>query len=91
MSAVVNGNKFVTASTRERVLQAVALLEYRRDAIARRLKINRTNTVGFILSNIESPFLGPPSLVPPSTRRARAAIDCSSLIRMRTLRWRTWL
>lgn len=59
VSAVVNANKFVTASTRERVLQAIALLEYRPDAIARSLKISRTNTIGLILPSIESPFWPP--------------------------------
>jgi len=59
VSAVINANKFVTGATRERVLQAIALLEYRPDAIARSLKISRTNTIGLILPSIESPFWPP--------------------------------
>ena len=59
VSAVVNGNKFVTSSTRERVLRAIARLAYRPDAIARSLRTSRTNTVGLILPSIESPFWPP--------------------------------
>jgi LacI family transcriptional regulator len=59
VSAVVNGNKFVTPSTRERVLRAIASLDYRPDAIARSLRISRTNTVGLIMPSIESPFWPP--------------------------------
>lgn len=59
VSAVVNGNKFVTAATRERVLRAIASLDYRPDAIARSLRISRTNTIGLIMPSIESPFWPP--------------------------------
>jgi hypothetical protein len=59
VSAVVNGNKFVTDSTRERVLRAIAALDYRPDAIARSLKISRTNTIGLMLPSIESSFWPP--------------------------------
>jgi LacI family transcriptional regulator, galactose operon repressor len=71
VSAVVNGNKFVTASTRERVVQAIALLEYRPDAIARSLKISRTNTIGLILPSIESPFWPPVARAAESLLRER--------------------
>jgi len=54
----------VTASTRERVLDAIAKLDYWPDAIARSLKISRTNTIGLILPSIESPS-GRPWRAPP--------------------------
>jgi LacI family transcriptional regulator len=59
VSAVVNGSKFVTPSTREAVLRAITSLDYRPDAIARSLRISRTNTVGLLLPSIESPFWPP--------------------------------
>jgi DNA-binding LacI/PurR family transcriptional regulator len=59
VSAVVNGNKFVTAATRDRVLRAIASLDYRPDAIARSLRISRTNTIGLIMPSIVSPFWPP--------------------------------
>jgi DNA-binding LacI/PurR family transcriptional regulator len=71
VSAVVNSNKFVTASTRERVVRAIAALDYRPDAIARSLKISRTNTVGLILPSIESPFWPPVARAAESRLRER--------------------
>lgn len=59
VSAVINANKFVTDATRERVLRAIERLDYRPDAIARSLKISRTNTVGLVLPSIESAFCPP--------------------------------
>jgi LacI family transcriptional regulator len=71
VSAVVNANKFVTPTTRERVLEAIAALDYRPDAIARSLKISRTNTIGFILPSIESPFWPPVARAAESRLRER--------------------
>jgi DNA-binding LacI/PurR family transcriptional regulator len=59
VSAVLNGNKYVSPDLQDRVRQAIADLDYRPNAIARSLKINRTNTIGLIVPNISSPFWPP--------------------------------
>ena len=56
VSHVVNNSKFVAAETRERVLSAVAELDYRRDAIARSLRRARSGTIGVLISDITNPF-----------------------------------
>ncbi len=59
VSAVVNGNKFVSDDLRERVERAIAQLGYRPDGIARSLKSSRTATIGLVIPSIESHFWAP--------------------------------
>src|SRR5438309_2345338 len=59
VSAVINGNKYVSDELRERVEQAIAQLGYRPDGIARSLKSNRTATIGLVIPSIESHFWAP--------------------------------
>jgi DNA-binding LacI/PurR family transcriptional regulator len=59
VSAVVNGNKYVSDELRERVKQAIAQLGYRPDGIARSLKSSRTATIGLVIPSIESHFWAP--------------------------------
>ena len=59
VSAVVNGNKFVSDDLRVRVEQAIAQLGYRPDGIARSLKSSRTATIGLVIPSIESHFWAP--------------------------------
>ncbi len=59
VSAVVNGNKYVSDELRERVEQAIAQLGYRPDGIARSLKSSRTATIGLVIPSIESHFWAP--------------------------------
>lgn len=59
VSAVVNGNKFVSSDLQLRVVQAIAQLGYRPDAIARSLKSSRTATIGLVIPSIESHFWAP--------------------------------
>src|SRR5215216_2460177 len=56
VSRVVNGNGYVSAETREKVLHAVSALNYRRNGLARGLKRQRTDTVGLVLGDIANPF-----------------------------------
>src|SRR5436190_12211756 len=59
VSAVVNGNKYVSDDLRVRVEQAIAQLGYRPHGIARSLKSSRTATIGLIIPSIESHFWAP--------------------------------
>jgi LacI family transcriptional regulator len=59
VSAVVNGNKYVSDDLRERVEQAIAQLGYRPHGIARSLKSSRTATIGLVIPSIESHFWAP--------------------------------
>lgn len=46
----------IRAETRERVLHAVAALQYRPNSIARSMTIRRTRTVGLLVSDVGNPF-----------------------------------
>ena len=46
VSRVINGNGYVSEETREKVLEAVKKMNYRRNGLARNLKRQRTDTVG---------------------------------------------
>jgi DNA-binding LacI/PurR family transcriptional regulator len=59
VSAVVNGNKYVSDDLRVRVEQAIAQLGYRPHGIARSLKSSRTATIGLVIPSIESHFWAP--------------------------------
>ncbi len=56
VSRVVNGNANVKEKTRQKVLDAIAELDYRPNAIARGLASKRTTTVGVVLPTITSPY-----------------------------------
>lgn len=56
VSRVVNGNANVKEKTRQKVLDAIAELDYRPNAIARGLASKRTTTVGVILPTITSSY-----------------------------------
>ena len=51
-----NGPQPVAEKTRARVLQAVADLGYRADHVARSLRMQRTNTLGVLISNSTNPY-----------------------------------
>jgi LacI family transcriptional regulator len=56
VSVVMNNkDKYVAPELREKVLNAIAQLNYAPNFIARSLKSNATNTIGLILTNITSP------------------------------------
>ena len=56
VSRVINGNGYVSEETREKVLEAVKKMNYRRNGLARNLKRQRTETVGLVIGDISNPF-----------------------------------
>ena len=56
VSRVINGNGYVIEETREKVLEAVKKMNYRRNGLARNLKRQRTDTVGLVIGDISNPY-----------------------------------
>lgn len=56
VSHVVNGSRRVSPEVKARVLKAIAALKYRRDGIARSLRMSQTRTIGLMISDISNPF-----------------------------------
>jgi len=56
VSRVINGLNRVHPQTRQRVMEAVEVLHYQPSAYARGLAMQRTRTLGFIISSISDPF-----------------------------------
>ncbi len=56
VSHVINGTRPVSSELTERVRQAMALLSYRPDAVARSLRRRETLTIGMLVPSIEIPF-----------------------------------
>jgi len=56
VSRVINGNGYVSHGTRERVLKVAREMSYRRNALARGLKRQRTETIGLVLGDLANPF-----------------------------------
>lgn len=56
VSRVLSDHPHVRAEVRDRVLAAVAELEYRPNLLARSLRAQQTNTIGLILPDIRNPF-----------------------------------
>ncbi|WP_275002282.1 LacI family DNA-binding transcriptional regulator [Promicromonospora iranensis] len=59
VSRVLNGHRSVRPATREKVLEAIATLGYRRNSAARALVTARSDTVGVVTTG--SPLFGPSS------------------------------
>lgn len=57
VSRALNGNRRVSAKTRERVLAAAREMGYRRNSAARSLRTGRSNIVAFITDNLSSPLV----------------------------------
>lgn len=55
VSRVLNGKGYVSEEKRQRVLECVEALQYRPNVLARSLVLNRTSTVGVVLSHIANP------------------------------------
>ena len=55
VSAVVNHKPGITEATRERVMAAVAKLQYRPYSVARSLRTGKTRTIALIVSDIANP------------------------------------
>lgn len=56
VSRVVNNIPLVNEETRQRVLAAIKRTGYKPNAIARSLKIQRTNTIGIMIPDITNPY-----------------------------------
>lgn len=56
VSAVVNGNKFVSEELRQRTEEAIVKLGYRPNRSARSLKIKKTNLLGLMVTELTNPF-----------------------------------
>ena len=58
VSRVINGDRRVRGTTRERVVAAVRELDYEPSAIARSLSLNRTQTLGVVTYNVSDYAFG---------------------------------
>jgi LacI family transcriptional regulator len=56
VSHVINKSRKVSDETRDKVIAAVESLKYRRDGIARSLRVSQTSTIGLMISDISNPF-----------------------------------
>jgi len=56
VSHVINKTRFVSDSTRQRVLKAMAEVSYHPNVVAQSLRRKKTNTVGLVISDIANPF-----------------------------------
>lgn len=56
VSHVLNNTRWVSPDLRERVMSAMHDLGYEPNAVARSLKIKRSNTLGLVISDISNPF-----------------------------------
>lgn len=56
VSHVINGTRYVSDETRQKVLEAIEALSYRPNAIARGLVTNSTRIIGLVVSDITNPF-----------------------------------
>lgn len=56
VTRVLSGSPHVLPATRERVLEAIEVLDYQPSSIARALRLQRTRTVGLIVTDITNPF-----------------------------------
>jgi LacI family transcriptional regulator len=71
VSRVVNNSEKVTDETRQRVLDAVADLDYVRNAAARSLRTGTADAIGIVVDSLSDPFFA--TLVSVVERRALAA------------------
>lgn len=58
VSHVINKSRFVSEEISERVNQAAQELNYTPSALARSLKVNRTKTIGMLVTTSTNPFFG---------------------------------
>jgi len=69
VSNVISGSTRVSEDARRRVLDAIRVLKYQPNLIARSLKTNRTHTVGIVVPDITIPFF--PKIVRGAESAAR--------------------
>jgi len=56
VSAVMNGNKYVSPNLTQRVQDSIAALEYERNSLAQGLKMHTSQCIGLIISDITNPY-----------------------------------
>jgi DNA-binding LacI/PurR family transcriptional regulator len=56
VSRVLSGKPYVSEDLRKRVLDAVQTLSYRPSRVARSLRVQRSNILGLIVSDVQNPF-----------------------------------
>ncbi len=56
VSRVLSDKPYVSDEIRQRVLEAVEALDYRPNRVARSLRIQKTSTIGLLVSDIRNPF-----------------------------------
>src|SRR3989337_3445620 len=76
----VNRTRFVSEPVRERVLQAMRDLGYRRNEVARSLRRGRTQTIGLILPDSANPFFAEigRSIEAPASSQGYNVILCNT-------------
>ena len=69
VSNVISGSTKVSERSRQKVLEAIRVLNYQPNLIARSLRTNRTNTLGIVVPDITIPFF--PKIIRGAERAAR--------------------
>ena len=59
VSNIINGTRYVSPETTQRVLQVIQELGYETDPIARQMKSGRSNMIGIIITNFSRVFFAP--------------------------------
>ena len=59
VSNIINGTRYVSPETTEKVLRIIEELGYETDPIARRMKSSRSNMIGVIITNFSRVFFAP--------------------------------
>ncbi|MBI5667435.1 MAG: LacI family DNA-binding transcriptional regulator [Chloroflexi bacterium] len=75
-SRALSGRGYASDAVKERVRRAARDLHYRMNAPARNLKVQRTNTIGLIITNIINPFY---------SHLANGVLDCANELGYRVL------
>jgi len=58
VSRVINKDKYVSANTIKAVSEAIKKLNYKPNLIAKNLKSNKSNTIGYIVPDFKNPYFG---------------------------------
>jgi len=56
VSALLNGSAFVSAALAERIRDAMAVLDYHPDRVARSLRTGKTHAIGMVVPDVTNPF-----------------------------------
>ncbi|GAB7220671.1 LacI family DNA-binding transcriptional regulator [Vibrio comitans] len=59
VSRVINGHAYVKEANKQRVYDAMKILDFQPNASAQALASNKTNSIGMLVGSFDSPFYGP--------------------------------